>query len=296
MKKSIYITGASGFVGTNLTQHLEAAYFFKPYNRRVSVEIKEEIVIHLAGKAHDLKNTTEEEEAYYHANTELTQTIYDAFLASDANVFIYLSSVKAVADKVEGTLTEETPPNPITHYGKSKLLAEKYIFSKLIPANKRVYVLRPCPIHGPGNKGNLNLLFKMVEKGIPWPLAAFENRRSFCSIQNVIFAIQELMEREDIASGTYNIADDEALSTNDLICIIGEAIGRKSNLLKLPQPFIRKLAKLGDILHLPLNTERLEKLTESYVVSNNKLATQIGKTFPISSRDGLKNTFKSFNN
>ena len=170
------------------------------------------------------------------------------------------------------------------------------IFSKLIPANKRVYVLRPCPIHGPGNKGNLNLLFKMVEKGIPWPLAAFENRRSFCSIQNIIFAIQELIEREDIGSGTYNIADDEALSTNDLICLIGEVIGRKSNLLKFPQPFIRKLAKLGDILHLPLNTERLEKLTESYVVSNNKLATQIGKTFPISSRDGLKNTFKSFNN
>jgi nucleoside-diphosphate-sugar epimerase len=295
MKKSIYITGASGFVGTNLMKNLGVAYSFKPYYRRESVEIKEEIVIHLAGKAHDLKNTTEEE-AYYRANTELTQTVYDAFLASHANVFIYLSSVKAVADKVEGNLTEETPSNPITHYGKSKLLAEKYIFSKLIPANKRVYVLRSCPIHGPGNKGNLNLLFKMVEKGIPWPLAAFENRRSFCSIQNIIFAIQELIEREDIASGTYNIADDEALSTNDLICLIGEAIGKKSNLLKLPQQFIRKLAKLGDILHLPLNTERLEKLTESYVVSNNKLATQIGKPFPISSRDGLKNTFKSFNN
>jgi nucleoside-diphosphate-sugar epimerase len=295
MKKSIYITGASGFVGTNLMQHLGSAYSFNPYNRKEAVEIKDDVVIHLAGKAHDLKNTTEEV-AYYQANTELTQIVYDTFLASDANVFIYLSSVKAVADKVEGDLTEETPPNPITHYGKSKLLAEKYIFSKPIPVNKRVYVLRPCLIHGPGNKGNLNLLFKLVEKGIPWPLAAFENRRSFCSIRNIIFAIQELIEREDIASGTYNIADDEALSTNDLICLIGEAIGRKSNLLKLPQPFIRKLAKLGDILHLPLNTERLEKLTESYVVSNNKLATQMGKTFPISSRDGLKNTFKSFNN
>jgi nucleoside-diphosphate-sugar epimerase len=293
MKKSIYTTGASGFVGTNLMQHLGSAYSFNPYNRKEAVEIKDDVVIHLAGKAHDLKNTTEEVE-YYQANTELTQIVYDAFLASDAKVFIYLSSVKAVADKIEIALTEETPPNPITHYGKSKLLAEQYIFSKPIPVNKRVYVLRPCLIYGPGNKGNLNLLFKLVEKGIPWPLAAFENKRSFCNIQNLIFTIQNLIEREDIGSGVYNMADDEALSTNELIRLIGEAIGKKYSLWKLPENLIRKLAKLGDMLHLPFNTERLEKLTESYMVSNKKLTTQIGKPLPISSREGLTNTFRSF--
>ena len=293
MKKSIYITGASGFVGTTLMQHLGSAYSFNPYNRKEAVEIKDDVVIHLAGKAHDLKNTTEKV-AYYQANTELTQIVYDAFLASDAYVFIYLSSVKAVADKVEGALTEETPPNPITQYGKSKLLAEKYIFSKPIPVKKRVYVLRPCLIHGPGNKGNLNLLFKLVEKRIPWPLAAFENKRSFCNIQNLLFTIQNLIEREDIASGAYNIADDDALSTNELVSLIGEAIGKNYSLWKLPENLIRKLAKLGDILHLPLNTERLEKITESYMVSNKKLTAQIGKPLPISSREGLINTFRSF--
>jgi nucleoside-diphosphate-sugar epimerase len=293
MKKSIYITGASGFVGTNLMQHLGSAYYFNSYNRKKAVEIKDDVVIHLAGKAHDLKNNTEEA-AYHQANTELTKIVYDAFLASEAHVFIYLSSVKAVADKVEGALTEETPPNPITQYGKSKLLAEQNIFSKPIPVNKRVYVLRPCLIHGPGNKGNLNLLFKLVEKGIPWPLAAFENKRSFCNIQNLIFTIQNLIELEDIASGVYNMADDEALSTNDLIRLIGEATGKKYSLWKLPENLIRKLAKLGDVLHLPLNTERLEKLTESYMVSNKKLTTQIGKPLPISSREGLINTFRSY--
>jgi nucleoside-diphosphate-sugar epimerase len=293
MKKSIYITGASGFVGTNLIQHLGSAYSFNPYNRKEAVKIEHDVVIHLAGKAHDLKNTTEDA-AYYQANTKLTQIVYDAFLASDAYVFIYLSSVKAVADKVEGALTEETPPNPITQYGKSKLLAEQYIFSKPIPVNKRVYVLRPCLIHGPGNKGNLNLLFKLVEKGIPWPLAAFENKRSFCNIQNLIFTIQNLIEREDIASGVYNMADEDALSTNELIRLVGEAIGKKYRLWKLPKNLIRKLAKLGDGLHLPFNTERLEKLTESYMVSNKKLTTQIGKPLPISSREGLINTFRSF--
>src|SRR5690606_40901886 len=63
-----------------------------------------------------------------------------------------------------------------------KLMAEEYILSKPLPDNKRVYIIRPCMIHGPGNQGNLNLLYKVVEKGIPWPLAAFENKRSFLSI------------------------------------------------------------------------------------------------------------------
>jgi len=125
-------------------------------------------------------------------------------------------------------------------------------------------------------------------------LAAFENKRSFCNIQNLIFTIQNLIEREDIASGVYNMADDDALSTNELISLMGEAIGKKSNLLKLPERVIRKLAKLGDMLYLPLNTERLEKITESYMVSNKKLTTQIGKPLPISSREGLINTFRSF--
>ena len=134
--------------------------------------IDEVAIIHLAGKAHDLKKAANPEE-YYHVNTNLTNFIFDTFLTSDVKVFITLSSVKAAADEVNGELTEEYIPNPITHYGKSKLLAEQYIFSKEIPEGKRVYVLRSCMIHGPGNKGNLNLLFKIVSRGIcvsiGWP-------------------------------------------------------------------------------------------------------------------------------
>lgn len=293
MSKSIFITGASGFVGSNLMKHLNTRYRFNKYNRNEPVDINEDIVIHLAGKAHDLKNTAEPDE-YYKANTELTKTVFDAFLASNAKVFITLSSVKAVADKVEGELTEETIPNPSNHYGKSKLMAEQYIFSKTFPANKRVYVLRPCLIHGPGNKGNLNLLFKLVKIGIPWPLASFENKRSFCSVENLIFSIREMIEREDIPSGIYNIADDESLSTNELISLIGKSIGKNPRLWKLSGSLIKKIAKWGDVLHLPLNNERLDKLTESYVVSNKKLISNIRQTLPISTRDGLQNTFSSF--
>jgi nucleoside-diphosphate-sugar epimerase len=291
----IFLTGSSGFVGTTFLN------YFNNCNIQTFVRGKEsnfdnaEIIIHLAGKAHDLKNTSNPEE-YYQVNTELTKKVFDAFLTSDAKVFITLSSVKAVADEVQRELTEEHIPNPITHYGKSKLLAEQYILSKEIPEGKRFYILRPCMIHGPRNKGNLNLLYQLVSKGIPWPLGAFENKRSFCSIDNLMFIIKEIIEREDIPSGVYNVSDDIALSTNEVISILAESQNKKPNIWMVSKGLIQAAAKIGNLLKLPLNEERLHKLTDSYIVSNQKIKLAIGKSLPVSSKEGLLKTFKSFKN
>jgi nucleoside-diphosphate-sugar epimerase len=292
---SIFLTGASGFVGINLISYLDNLFKINKYFKNSEININEHFVIHLAGKAHDLKKTSNPDE-YYQVNTELTKKVFDAFLDSDAKVFITLSSVKAIADEVRGELNEEHIPNPITHYGKSKLLAEQYILSKEIPKGKRVYILRPCMIHGPGNKGNLNLLYKLASKGIPWPLGAFDNKRSFCSIDNLMFIIKELIEREYIPSGVYNVADYETLSTNDVISILAESQNKKAKIWKVSKGLIQSLAKLGDVLRLPLTTERLKKLTESYVVSNKKIKSAIGKPLPVSAKNGLLKTFNSFHN
>jgi nucleoside-diphosphate-sugar epimerase len=293
MSKNVLLSGSSGFVGQNLISYLKDTHEIESFSRNQFIQIRQNSVIHLAGKAHDLKNTSNPEE-YYQVNTELTKTLFEAFLVSDAKVFIILSSVKAVADELEGDLTEEHIPNPITHYGKSKLLAEQYILSKEIPEGKRVYILRPCMIHGPGNKGNLNLLYKLYSKGIPWPLGAFDNERSFCSIDNLMFIIKELIDCEDVPSGVYNVADDETLSTNDVISILAESQNKNAKIWKVSKGLIKSLAKLGDMFHLPITTERLHKLTESYVVSNQKLKKYLCKPFPVSARDGLLKTFKSF--
>jgi nucleoside-diphosphate-sugar epimerase len=291
----ILIIGATGFVGKSLYSFLGGKKFqLKANDRNAPIDFTNIIsVIHLAGKAHDLKKTSSPDE-YYQVNTELTKKVFDAFLASDAKVFITLSSVKAVADAVVGVLKEDDVPNPITHYGKSKLLAEQYILSKEIPDDKRIYILRPCMIHGPGNKGNLNLLYKLVSKGIPWPLGAFKNQRSFCSIDNLMFILKELIERDDIPAGVYNVADDEPISTNDVISLIAISQNRQSKIWKISARLIQSFAKLGDLLLLPLTTERLQKLTESYVVSNQKIKAAIGKDLPVSAKDGLTKTFQSF--
>lgn len=288
---NIFLTGSSGFVG----KHLKIFYGSSviEHNRDSNFDIQSNVVLHFAGKAHDLRKISNTDE-YYQVNTELTKEIFDAFLTSEAKVFITLSSVKAAADEVDGELTEDVTPNPITHYGKSKLLAEQYILSRPIPDGKRVYILRPCMIHGPGNKGNLNLLYSFVSKGLPWPLGLFENSRSYLSIENLCFIIKELIEREDIPSGVYNVADDLPISTNEIINMIAESKGKKANILNISMNLIQVLARVGDFIKLPLNSERLKKLTESYVVSNSKIKAALGKPLPVSSKNGLIRTFESF--
>jgi nucleoside-diphosphate-sugar epimerase len=289
----IFLTGSTGFVGNNFVDKFKDLYEIKFYLKEDFVDIKQDIILHLAGKAHDFRKIPNSKE-YYKVNTELTKIIFEAFLNSDAKVFLTLSSVKAVADEVNGSLTEEHVPNPITHYGKSKLQAEQFILSKEIPEGKRVFILRPCMIHGPGNKGNLNLLYSFVSKSLPWPLGSFENKRSFCSIDNLMFIIKELIEREDIPSGIYNIADDEALSTNEVISVLAESQNRTPKIWKVSKGLVQNVAKIGNLLRLPLNEERLHKLTDSYVVSNRKIKSVIGKPLPVSSKEGLLKTFKSF--
>jgi len=303
----IIITGITGFVGYNLSYYLNKKK--KKYILGVSrnpnpdeVEYKEvdktllnntSCFIHLAGKAHDINNTSNVKE-YFEVNTELTKHLFDIFLTSNCETFIYMSSVKAVADKINEQLFEDVVPNPLTVYGKSKLAAEKYILSKKIPKNKRVYILRPCMIHGPNNKGNLNLLYSFISKGIPYPFGKYKNTRSFLSVDNLCFIINELIDNNKIASGIYNIADDSSLSTNDLVQLMSKVLGKPSRILKLPKLFISFIAKVGDFLPLPINSERLVKLTENYEVSNLKITNAINKKLPLSSTAGIIKTFKSF--
>lgn len=293
----IVITGASGFVGLNLQDYLNNDYEIETLSVRYiadqKFDLKANAIIHLAGKAHDLKKVSNPNE-YYEANFELTKQLFDSFLNSEASVFIFMSTVKAVADEVEGILTEESIPNPKTHYGLAKHQAEEYILSKQLPINKRVYILRPCMIHGPGNKGNLNLLYQIVSKGIPWPLGSFENHRSFLSIENLCFVIKEMLENTTIPSGIYQVSDNKAISTNELIALFGKSLEKKNKILNVSSSLIKKVAKVGDYLHLPLNTERLHKLTENYIVSNEKVVTTIGKSLPVTTEEGLLKTFKTF--
>jgi len=333
----ILITGAYGFVGTNLCKYLtekghECDALDIPAAKRDDVpyaashswdEVEVEggggerkfdlssydAVVHLAGKAHDLKKVASEQ-SYFDINVGLTQRIFAALraakeveakgLGQQRNcTFIYFSSSKADANG--------------NAYGRSKLAAEEYLLSAVQPSasNLNLCILRPAMIHGPGNKGNLNLLWGIARRGIPWPLAAFENKRSFTSVGNVCAVVEALCEgkvkvaivRSTIAEGlrqerrdsTFFVADDEMLSTNRLIELIAEACGRKAKLWRLPKGLMTFAAKIGDICHLPLNTERLGKLTEDSFVDNAALKKALGwDRMPVGAEEGMRLTLRSF--
>lgn len=306
----ILITGVHGFVGSNLVAALKKEHtiygldIIAPKKAGVentfswddldAEEVPEvDAIVHLAGKAHDTKNQSAAE-VYFKVNTGLTQKIFDYFLAHESiKKFVFFSTAKAAADKVEGVLTEDVVPAPVGPYGESKIAAEKYI-QEHMTADKQVYIFRPCMIHGPGNKGNLNLLYKVVSKGIPWPLGAFENRRTFTSVENICFAVEGVLTK-DVPSGIYNMGDDEALSTNELIEEICKSLGKKALILRLPKGMMNGVAKVGGWLHLPLNPERLRKLTENYISSNEKIKKALGvERMPVDARTGLQRTLESF--
>ena len=275
------MTGSHGFVGSNLIDALSGEHEIIRWDARVDQSLPDvDAVIHLAGLAHDTKHTTEAE-AYFKVNTVLTQQIYNRFLESSAKKLIFFSSIKAQ----DG----DTP------YAISKLKAEEQIIKNeelRIKNGQSTYILRPCMIHGPGNKGNLNLLYKVVRVGLPWPLAAFENKRSFAFIGNVCYIVKELLSK-DVESGIYPVCDDEPVATNELIEIICGCLGKKAHLWRIPRGVMNVTAKLGDVLHLPLNSERLNKLTENYMVDNAPIKQALGiNKMPIDALDGLKSTIK----
>lgn len=226
---------------------------------------------------------------------------------------MFFSTAKAAAECVPEILREDVTPTPKGPYGESKIKAENYILDALekqgvsrksmsgvVPGTdrpkngKEVYIFRPCMIHGPGNKGNLNLLYGVVSKGIPWPLGAFENRRTFTSVENICYAVNGVLTK-DVPSGIYNMGDDEALSTNELIKVICDTLGKKAHIWHIPQGLMNGVAKIGGLLHLPLNPLRMQKLTENYVSSNEKIKKALGiKHFPVQAREGLKQTIACF--
>lgn len=311
MSKNILITGSTGFVGGNLISFIKNMLDYSIVEVKRGIEqndsknvsydyllssndIGYSSYVHLAGKAHDLKNTSDEAE-YFKVNYELTKKLFERFLEDEiAKIFVFVSSVKAVAYRVQGEqLGEEHPSAPVTAYGKSKLKAEEYILDNL-PKNKIVVILRPCMIHGPGNKGNLNLLYSIVDKGMPWPLGNFDNQRSFLSIDNLCYVIKEILEGK-LRSGIYNVADDDPLSTSSLVGMISELTGSKPKIWNVSKALIKIIAKMGNYLPLPLNEERLWKLTENYLVSNRKLKNALGiEKMPVSTTEGMIKTLKSF--
>jgi nucleoside-diphosphate-sugar epimerase len=306
----VLITGITGFLGSNLVRYFASNSTFRLFGfsrdkeaareqyKSLPVEMVDscsvemlnrnniDTVIHLAGIAHDLSNQYKDAD-YFRVNYDGTVKLYESFMKSEAKRFIFLSSIKAAVDVGSQVIDEEVQPTPSSPYGQSKLKAEQYIQDHINGTDKLFYLLRPCMVHGPGNKGNLNLLYKFVKTGLPYPLGAFQNQRSFLSVDNFNFVMDHLV-RENIPSGIYNVADQGSLSTNELIRVMAQAMEKRERIWNIPVGVVRFLFSL-------YNKKMLQKLTENMVVSNAKVLSAIRKPLPVSIEEGLRRTVRSFN-
>ena len=309
--KRILITGVTGFIGSNIVRHFsgrdnvvlvghsrdaaKARAQFKQspveiielYSATTFDELKIDTIIHLAGIAHDLSGEYQTED-YYRVNCEHTKFIFDEFTKSTAKKFIYFSSIKAAVDTSSLPADESVMSVPVTDYGKSKRKAEEYIQSSDLAGSKKAFIVRPCMIHGQGNKGNLNLLYRYAKKGLPYPFGAFENQRSFLSIDNLNFIIQSFITNDDIPSGIFHLADDGFLSTKELYKLISEELGKTPRVLSLPAGMVKLLFSLAG------KSAMLDKLTENMMVSNAKMSQYTSQPLPLGMRDGLRKTIRSF--
>ena len=297
----IALFGSSGFLGSHLTKKLKGN--IQPVKIRGDewenhLPTEADIFINCIGKAHDHKGTATEQEFFY-TNSEIVKELFSEFLRSGAGLFIHISSLAVVEENERAeVITEVSECKPESFYGKSKKAGEDFLLKQKLPSDKKLVILRPSMIHGEGDKGNLTLLYKLISKGVPYPLGAFDNFRTFVSVDNVVFLINKIIEhKESIESGIYNIADDEPISTSNLIRIMGEVNQRNPKIISVPKVLVNGLAKIGDLAKLPFNSKRLSKMTTTLLVSNQKIKTALNiEKLPLSAENGLRKTIESFKN
>ena len=293
---SILVTGTSGFIGQQMIPFLQEkyagvdiiglsrnsevakiqyglqyAYTYQEDFKAIFDRHQVSLVIHLAGLAHDTKSE-KGSDMYTSINYGLTVELFKTFNASEASKFIYMSSIKA----------KESNPGP---YARSKKMAENYIVTNA-KAGKKVFCLRPCLVYGDKPKGNLKALIKFVKKGIPYPFGAYNNKRSYLSIENLNFVVQSIIDKE-VKSGVYDLADKDPISTKELFQILGKKYKVRSRVIAVPKQLIKLGADIGTMLKLPFNNESLAKITEELIVDSRPIIEQIGEVFPITTKEGF---------
>ncbi len=292
---NVLITGSTGFIGNHLKTHFDGIYnLILPFRDDLKSDTLLDgidIVIHLAGKAHDTNDVANLNE-YIISNTNLTNSLFDKFLNSDSSVFIFMSSILVLCPDSITPLTEVMTPNPLSNYSKSKYESELYISNSKLPQGKRFYILRPPLVYGKGNKGNLMLLYDFIKKIPFWPLGNYTSLRSFCDIRNISFVIQQLIRNQEIENGIYHVADNQIYNLNLLYSSISLFVGKNPHVINFPKFIVHSICILGSVFNFSFNLSRLKKITSSLLVSNTKVKVAVNSDLPYGGMDDLMESLK----
>lgn len=322
--KSILLTGPTGFIASHLIPYLtqqpgEIRAAFRNPSKPLPPNLTPipvgnidgntdwqdalkgtDTVIHLAARAHILHDSTPNPEAeFLKVNTEGTANLVRQSIQAGVRHFIFISSIGAMATLSERPLTENSPCQPDTPYGRSKLQAEKALIDLASQSSMTWTILRPTLVYGQGNPGNMERLVKLVSRGLPLPFGLVKNRRSFVYVGNLVEAIATCVTHPNAKNQIFLVTDGQDLSTPELIRKIAHHLGRPCHLLPVPPSLLRLAGDLGDTAEhllkrpIPLNSSAIDRLLGSLPVDSRHIQTTLNWQPPYTIDQGLSQTLRS---
>jgi len=299
--KKVLVSGASGFIGRHLCAALQRSGVQVlglgrkdvkegPWEGFVCADVAQAVpgdalsgvdtVFHLAGKAHALSESEQDEADYFRINTEGTRKLLEAAASSGVRRFVFFSSIKAMGESSQSDSDEQTACAPQTPYGKSKREAELLVLEGgFVP---EPVVLRPAMVYGPENKGNLSQMIDAIAHGRFPPLPEFGNKRSMVHVDDLVAAAILVAERKESIGQIYIVSDGEPCSTRQIYEWICEALGKDLPHWCVPESILKLLAKAGDVIgrirgrRFIFDSDALDKLSSSACYSSERIHRELG--------------------
>jgi len=296
--KCLLFTGSNGFLGKNVIIQLSEMDYdivtLDRVNACVNCDLSKEIpsmnsafdiVIHAAGKAHEVPKTNYEKEQFYKVNLQGTKNLCAAFEKTGIpKSFIFISTVAVYGLDFGENITEKYPLKGITPYALSKIQAEKFLIAWCKKYNVILSIIRPSLIAGPNPPGNLGAMIKGIKSGKYLSISGGKSQKSILMVKDIANLIPSLA----VNGGIFNVCDSQHPTFRDIEKIIAHQLG-KSPPLSIPFKLGKIMAFVGDFLGInsPINSEKFKKITKSLTFSNEKALKELGWV-PLSVLDNFK--------
>ncbi|GAB1234036.1 UDP-glucose 4-epimerase family protein [Ferrigenium sp. UT5] len=307
---SVLVTGANGFVGAALVEKMRERGLASRCAVRAAAQIDGcsesvevgginartdwrtvlqgiDVVIHLAARVHVMEESAADPlAAFREVNVAGTENLARQAAAAGVKRLVYVSSIKVNGEETaEGhAFREDDVPLPQDPYGISKWEAEQALHRIATETGLEVVIVRPPLVYGPGVKGNFAQMLKVVQRGIPLPLASVHNQRSLVYLGNLVDALLLCATHPAAAGQTYLVSDGEDVSTPELLRRLGKAMGRPARVFLCP-PALLKLAG-----RLTGKSDQVERLLGSLQVDSGKIRRELGWVPPCDLARGLQET------
>jgi nucleoside-diphosphate-sugar epimerase len=307
---TIAITGAAGFIGKSLcaamlegphkilagvrsmnslcpSDNLRLIQYegLSPGNDNFNIVQDATVVVHTAARAHIVRDKALDPLAEYRrVNVQGTLDLARRAAFAGVKRFVFISSIGVNGTFTSGSrrFTRDHKPAPTQPYAVSKWEAEQGLWEIASQTGIEVVVVRPPLVYGPGVKGNFARLLDLVRSGVPLPLAAVNNRRSFIGLDNLVDLLIRCVDHPNAAGQTLLVSDGQDLSTPELLRMIANAIGRPARLFPLPVPLLRLAGRaLGRL-------NEVDRLVGSLQVDSSATRDLLGWTPPVSVEEGIK--------